>query len=271
MRWVIGAVVAIALAPSAFAADLDSWIGAQPVGPATFTRWSGFYFGGQGGYSDVNADFSQATQAPIAYTLRNSTLEIDSEPSQMPVLGSGDHSGIAYGAFAGYNTQWQDLILGIEGNYNHTSLTVNAPSAPIARSGFSDGQGNTYTVAITANGKLSNLDYGTLRARAGYVLENFLPYGFVGFTMGRADVHVSATAVGTCDPGSTPSCGPFAFTSLSGMNGDLLYGFTVGGGLDYAVTQNIFLRAEFEYIRFAQTLSIPIAITSAHFGAGFKF
>ena len=40
--------------------------GPQTVGPATFTRWTGFYAGGQFGYSSGNVDFSKATQPLIA-------------------------------------------------------------------------------------------------------------------------------------------------------------------------------------------------------------
>jgi opacity protein-like surface antigen len=39
---------------------------------------------------------------------------------------------------------------------------------------------------------VSNLDFLSLRARAGWVLGNFLPYGFVGFALGRADIAVAA-------------------------------------------------------------------------------
>ena len=58
MRWVISVAV-LATASTACAADLDldTLRGSQPVGPATFTRWSGFDFGGQIGFSDANADF----------------------------------------------------------------------------------------------------------------------------------------------------------------------------------------------------------------------
>src|ERR1700733_6933592 len=216
MRWLICAVIVLAFAPGAYADDLDILRGTQTVGPATFPKWSGFYFGGQIGYSDVSADFSNSTQTPIAYVLRNSTLEQTSEPSHFPTVGTADHGGTAYGGFVGYNTQWQDLILGIETNYNHTSLTLNAPSSPIARSSFSDGSGNTYTIGIAAAGTLTDLDYGSLRARAGWVLGNFLPYGFVGLAVGHADVQVAAGVAGTCDAGSTPACEPFSFSAAAG-------------------------------------------------------
>src|SRR5580658_5483085 len=88
MRWVICALVALVLPPGAYAADLDVLRGSQSVGPAYFTNWSGFYVGGQVGFSDANADFSKSTQAPIANELRNTTLESISDPSQIPMLGA---------------------------------------------------------------------------------------------------------------------------------------------------------------------------------------
>ena len=131
MRWVFCALVLLGLASPAVAADLDvdvlrgpeiAGASALPVGPATFTRWSGFYAGGQFGLSNANADFSNSTQALVAYTLRDTTLENQQAPSQWPVLGIANQSAIGYGAFVGYNTQWQDLVLGMEANFNQASL-----------------------------------------------------------------------------------------------------------------------------------------------------
>ena len=39
------------------------------VGPATFTRWSGFYLGGEFSYSNANANFSNATRPLMAFSL----------------------------------------------------------------------------------------------------------------------------------------------------------------------------------------------------------
>jgi opacity protein-like surface antigen len=51
----------------------------------------------------------------------------------------------------------------------------------------------TDTVSITGSGSVSNLDFLSLRARAGWALGDFLPYGFVGFALGRADIAVATT------------------------------------------------------------------------------
>ena len=37
-------------------------------------------------------------------------------------------------------------------------------------------------------------DYGSLRARAAYPVDNFLPYGFVGLAMGQANINRRADA-----------------------------------------------------------------------------
>lgn len=121
MRRVFGVLlIAGLLAPGFTAAaeadDFDILRGFQTVGPASFSRWSGFYFGGQVGYGNANADFSNATQPLLSYSLRELTLEQDAAPSQWPVLGRASNGAIGYGAFAGYNAQFQDLVLGLEGN-----------------------------------------------------------------------------------------------------------------------------------------------------------
>jgi opacity protein-like surface antigen len=38
-----------------------------------------------------------------------------------------------------------------------------------------------------------------------------------------------------------------------------------------AVTQNVFLRAEYEFVQFAPVANITAKISSARVGAGFKF
>ncbi len=85
---------------------LDILRGSQPVGPATFTRWSGLYAGGQFGYTNGNAPFSNATQSGIAYAFRETTLENEFNVSQWPTLGTANETAPSYGGFVGYNTQW---------------------------------------------------------------------------------------------------------------------------------------------------------------------
>ena len=133
MRWFICAVVLLALTPRAFADDLDILRGTESVGAATFPRWSGFYFGGQVNYSDADANFSEATQPLVAFSLRELALEEDDHAVRLGrCSGAAAPSSTGFGGFVGYNTQWQDLILGLEANYTHSPFTVTATSSPIS-------------------------------------------------------------------------------------------------------------------------------------------
>jgi outer membrane immunogenic protein len=288
MRWVISAALAVlTLAPPAFAADLDILPGPQPVapggslpvGPATFTRWSGFYVGGQISYGNANADFTTATQPLVASSLAELALESQIGVQTWPVLGSGSGDAVGYGGFVGYNTQWQDLVVGFEGNYTHTALTTTASVTPI-NNRVMPVAGNTDIVSLTGAAQLGVTDYASFRTRAGWILGNVLPYGFAGLVIGRGNYSVTTEVYGQqnsaspayfpCDQ-TLPTCVGFDFSNSAGQNGVLLYGFSVGGGVDWAVTQNIFLRGEFEYVQFAPIANIVASIVSARVGAGFKF
>jgi outer membrane immunogenic protein len=278
MRWFITVLSVLALPASAFAGDFDILRGMEPVGPANYQNWSGFYAGGQIGYGDASADFSRATAPIVSEALRVTTLEEEFSPSSWPVLGTNTDHKTMYGGFLGYNTQWQDVVLGVEGNYNVTQFAVVAPITPIGRITPADASGIPWTVNFTGSGSVQNIDYGTLRARAGYVLGNFLPYGFAGFAMGQAEFSVSssgyaegnAPASGPCSGANTPPCYLVTWNKTNGQT-SLLYGFTVGGGLDVAVTPNIFLRGEFEYTQFAPVNDIVLWVASARAGVGVRF
>jgi len=134
MRWLLCAAAFLAFAPSAFAADYNPYIPVSPVtvGPATFTRWAGFYFGGQVGYSGARADFSKASEPLVGFSLRDLVLEAQDMPSTFQVLRNAGTNVTGFGGFVGYNSQWQDLVLGFEANYTHSPFTIIASSSPIS-------------------------------------------------------------------------------------------------------------------------------------------
>jgi outer membrane immunogenic protein len=276
MRRLLCALALLAFAPSAFAADYNPYIPPLTVGPATFTRWAGFYFGGQVGYSDARADFSKASEPLVGFSLRDLQLEAQSMPSSFQVLRNAGTNVTGFGGFIGYNTQWQDLILGIEGNYTYSPFTIVASSSPISL--VVPAGGNTDSVNIAANATLSITDYGSLRARAGWILGDFLPYGFVGFALGQGSYTVGTLVSGqqATPPVTLPclvgaGCVDFSFPNSTGGSNVVLYGFSIGGGLDVALTSNIFLRGEFEYVQFAPISNITASIATVRGGAGFKF
>ncbi len=275
----------LASPPNAFADDFDAFPASHPISPgANFTNWTGFYVGGQFAYSDANGDFSQTTQAPIAYSLRELTLESEFAPSNWPVLGTANHSAPGFGGFVGYNVEYltpsMKVVLGVEANYEQASLLLNAPNSPISRITPTDSQGNSYLVNITGAGTVSNLNFGTLRARVGWAFGNFLPYAFAGGAIGHANVNITETTSGEQNPpgsaclaSAPPTCVtvPFSFTGTAGQNSEWLYGGTVGAGLDFALTRNFFVRAEYEYVYFSPVASLRLDINTVRVGAGIKF
>jgi outer membrane immunogenic protein len=275
MRRVIFVLMAFAFAPNAYADDLSWLTGAQPAAPMNGNGWAGIYIGGQVSYSSAGGDFSKTTQAPLAYALRELTLENEQQPSSWPVLGQANHSAAGFGGFAGYNTQFERLILGVEANYDQANLSLNAPNSPILR--LVTAGGTPYDVTVTGSGSVTDLNFGTLRARGGWALGNILPYAFAGVAVGHANVNIVGTTFGVqnpplgCPVGTNPPCVPFSFTGTAGKNGEWMIGFTVGGGLDVALTRNVFLRAEYEYVQFAPIANLVLDVNTVRGGLGIKF
>ena len=284
MRRVICALAALVFASPAFAADLDLDIlrGSQPVGPATFTRWSGFYLGGQIGYGDANTDFSNATQPLVAFSLRELALESDDFVSTWPVLGRGGNDAVGYGGFVGYNTQWQDFVLGLEGNYTHTAFATTASVSPLvgAAGRIVTAGSNQYSVNLTGTGQLDDHRLRLAPSARGMGARQLLAVWFCrsGDRARKLQRHhggvwpaeFSHACLFSVRP-HAPTCIDYDYSNSAAQNGALLYGFSVGGGLDWALTQNIFLRGEFEYVQFAPIANIVASIISARVGAGLKF
>src|ERR1043166_4350369 len=119
MRRGISGLAGLGFAHGALAADLDYLRGSEVLAPsfATYTNWSGFYLGGQFGFGNTQMDFSPATASLIAFMLRTSGLENLGHISQWQILGAKDSRDTSYGGFIGYNSQWENVILGVEANY----------------------------------------------------------------------------------------------------------------------------------------------------------
>jgi outer membrane immunogenic protein len=282
MRRVICALVLLAAPSIALAGDFDVLRGAQSVGPANFPNWSGYYVGGQATASDATADFTTSTRALVAQSLAELQLESVATPSAWPVLGKASTSAWGYGGYAGYNSQWQDMILGVEVNYTHEPMAMVAANTPILNRVVAVGS-NDDSVNVTGTGTLNITDYASLRARAGWIFGNFLPYGFAGLAFGRADYAVTSHVFGQqnlatatppvvpCNPLTVPTCVNYDATNSSSKNSVVMYGFSVGGGLEMAVVRNVILRGEFEYVQFAPISGITASIANLRGGVAYKF
>jgi outer membrane immunogenic protein len=272
MRWLLCGLAFIGAAQQASAADLgESFLRGSStiINTNSGVTWDGAYVGAHFGGAASGTDFSNATKSLVAFLLRNTTIENENHVSDWTTLSTGDTTGISYGGFAGYNMQWDQAVLGVEASYNRTSLMMSANDSMGRQFGTSDGFINNVTVAAGSNIHIT--DYGTLRMRGGWAAGNFMPYGFVGFALGRADVTNSAHVVASGTNASTGQTYAFDQSTAVGKTGDFAYGFATGVGIDYAVMQNIFVRAEYEYVQFGQFNDLKTHIHTARIGGGLKF
>lgn len=301
VRRVLCAVLLCAFATGAAAQEFGPALrGPEAITEPSYPRWGGFYAGGDVDFGSGNVNFSNATQAPIAYALRDTVIEQDFDPSSWPLLGSSSVQSTFVGAFAGYDMQWENVILGAEVTYAHPNVTATAPSTPMGRTYTNapdaTGAETEYDIDAGASASLHLTDYATLRARAGWAANNiFLPYGFVGLAVGRANYTsaslvswTTATTVPTpvlvggqvqmitpqpvlpCDPAVPETCGSFAAGNAETGN-VWMYGIDTGIGVDVALMQNVFLRGEFEYAHFFPAKGITLDFATATAGLGVKF
>jgi len=247
----------------------DSFVPDAP-GPLYRPRWSGFYIGGQAGYGVAGLDFVNSTTDLVAHMLRDSELETEQRPENWTVLGRNQTGSFSFGGFLGYNIGWESVILGAEFNYNRSHFSASSPMFPIER--VVGVGGNTDDVTITGRASMNITDYGTVRMRAGYETGNFLPYGFLGFAFGRANISRSATAVVVQTPAdnSTPPV-TVTFSESETKNGAFIWGWALGGGVEVMVAPKVFMRAEYEFVAFQAVYNIKSQIQTGRMALGYKF
>lgn len=207
-RLLLASAGAVALAGSALAADLPSQ--APPpvyIPPAPIFTWTGIYVGGQVGYAWGTQNF------------------IDT---------GADVNGVIGGAHIGYNLQFNQFLIGLEGSVDGSSLKQNifilAPTAV-----------GVVPVTIDARANIQ----GSVRGRVGYTWDRVLIYGTGGLALAGVQANVAT---------------PFGFESFRRT----AVGWTVGGGLEYAITNNWSVRAEYRYSQFEHA-------TNAFGGVGGSF
>jgi outer membrane immunogenic protein len=209
-----------------------------PIAPAppvpVFTTWTGIYVGGQIGYAWSSGNLDFAGVDPFSAAGISSSL-------------SSSAQGIIGGAHVGYNFQINQLVVGLEGNVDGTSIsnTVNAS--------FPGVFGGTIVAAQTS----SDIQ-GSIRARLGLALDRVLLYATGGVAFGGFSTSYSFTgnnnALAALNGGNSFS-GQNAFSTTK-------TGWTAGGGIDYAVTDNWSIFAEYRYTQFGTVSNPGIAGTA---------
>lgn len=220
MRKVSGLVgAALLLATPAFAADLPVKAPVMPLAPVV--GWTGFYVGGNVGvgWGEQDVLFSGDPNL-IGPLIARGVI-----PSSLGDKPTGTLGGVQ----AGYNWQTGSFLLGIE---------TDIDAAHISSGGNITTQVGTTTWTTTANKQLNYL--GTARGRLGFTITpSLLVYGTGGFAYGGAEMSslVSSTSVNN-STNCTSFCG-------NGSPSTTLTGWAAGGGLEYMVTPNWSIKAEY--------------------------
>jgi opacity protein-like surface antigen len=241
-----------------------------------FARWDGWHAGLQAGYANMNSDPGNSTSQPIAFILRNTTLESEFAPSEWTTLSKGTTNSAVYGGFVGYNMQWNQLVVGFDIGYKHPSkLDAGANDSITRRVVTSDNI--QHDVAIDAQTTLRLVDYATLRGRAGYAIGQFLPYAVIGAAVGRFNYSTTVSVSDFLSQTVPPPTVPLGFAILTpssitaGKDNAFIGGVVAGIGADWAITPGMFLRAEWEFIAFASVNGARTNINTANVGVGVRF
>lgn len=214
-KFLMASVGVVVLTGSAVAADLPSR--APPpiyVPPVPIFTWTGIYLGGQIGYAWGNHNTNYGVPGVGSFGIGYSP------------------DGVIGGAHVGYNQQFNQFVIGLEGDVNGASLSHSSgPFYPFVASGN-----------ISSNVGIQ----GSIRGRIGYAFDRVLIYGTGGAAFGDVKNSISTA---------------FGYNSSSSSR----VGWTVGGGIEYAVTNNWSIRAEYRYTDFGTISQTPFN----SFGGGF--
>jgi|HigsolmetaAR204D_1030405.scaffolds.fasta_scaffold19631_1 outer membrane immunogenic protein len=210
-------ILALAIAGPALAADLPSRHVA-PAAPAVapiFT-WTGFYAG-------VN----------IGGAWEHGSLHVRDEDTLQSInlgaalgLRESDSGGFTGGAQIGYNYQIGQFVLGAEADFNYINVNRRIAGTVVDH----EGDGGSVFAKATVNW------YGTVRARLGFTpTERLLVYATGGLAYGQVKHRMSVAD----DIGED---------SWAGRGNHTQWGWTLGAGLEYAITNNLTLRGEYLYV-----------------------
>ena len=239
---------------AADAADLRMPVKA-PVMPVVVYNWTGFYVGGNVGYSW--GDGRGTLDGSIATTTRTRTFRTATGPGGIgstdvtvgPVVATATASDTASidgwlgGAQLGYNWQSGPWVLGLETDFQWTgerggSRICLPPACPVG--GF--------TLATDYRIKW----FGTFRGRAGWLVDpRVLLYATGGLAYGRIDTSYTSGFVGL----------PLATVT----NSQTRLGWTVGAGVEGALDNNWSIKAEYLYVdygRYSTALGGATNVTS---------
>jgi opacity protein-like surface antigen len=262
MRTLFLAALTAGLSIPALAADLaDVPLRGTQYGSAhvAIQNWEGVYFGGFAGLGATNVGFNGAVERIVANHFRDTVEDRNGQISTLHNIPDKDSRSSVFGVFGGYNVQYDEIVLGVEADYTRGRFSAESGEIVRRELPMPTGLGNT-TVVSYGSARLNEV--ATLRARAGYTYGAFMPYVTAGVALGRADVALRSLVVIDGLRYGTP---PFD------KNDAFSVGLAAGLGVDVAVTQNLFVRGEWQYIHFRDFARVTASVNTVRAAAGLKF
>lgn len=205
-------VAALGLSTAANAADLPVPVEEVPFVPTVEAfSWTGPYIGLNLGYAwGGNDDVG-------LFDSSNGGFQGD--------VGELEPDGVFGGGQIGYNFQRDWFVGGIEADLQYSGLGDDIDS-------YTHDGNNGVTYTGRAN---SDVDYfGTLRGRAGVAFDRFMVYGTGGLAFGNVEYTLTATGGGDSEKIEEDDAVEF--------------GYVVGGGAEFAFTDNLSAKAEYQFI-----------------------
>jgi outer membrane immunogenic protein len=213
----------VALGTVAQAADLPRKSVPYKVQSLPMFTWTGFYVGLNAGYAFGNGN-AVTTGTPGFQTLI--------APGFAPASLNTKPDGFMGGLQAGYNMQFGALVAGVETDIQFGDLKKSAS--------FTGGSVLGTQLTTSAKSEISYL--GTLRARLGFTpAERLLVYATGGLAYG--EVKTSGSVVGVQAPALV----------WSGSNSQVKVGYAIGAGAEFAITDNLTVKAEYLYYDLGKT------------------
>jgi outer membrane immunogenic protein len=190
-----------------------------PIAAVPLFTWTGFYVGVNAGYgfSDSNDDAVFVPQGTFLGALAGSSGVVSN--------GGNENDGFVGGAQVGYNLQFGAFVVGVEADIQYADLggDNNRTAVYTPQTGL-----NPVAFGFRPGSAVSGIEYfGTVRARAGVAFDRVLVYATGGFAFGGFD----GGNGGFVDDGD-----------------DIQGGYAVGGGIEYAFTNNITAKIEGLYV-----------------------
>jgi outer membrane immunogenic protein len=203
--------------------------------------WTGFYVGVNGGYGWSSEAVYYPPNDPA------SILGLTSS-GVVPTPSASYHvNGALGGGQIGYNYQMMNWMVGIEADYQWSDFSGTGTALFRLRT--------TNSASSLANANLvvneSMNSFGTVRARLGLIPATpLLLYGTGGFAYGQIKENISGVVSGS----GTLSQSGFSYvctanaTCFAGSASKTEFGWTLGFGGEYLITNNIAFRAEYLYV-----------------------